>query len=291
MEIKFLPKPKTFHLQLHITERCNLRCKHCYQNQKYIKKELTTNAWFRIIDNWIDLVEKLSIEKNNVRLTFIGGEPLIRKDFFKLLEKCYENKDKFIYDLATNGCLIDENTARKLKDLGIEKAQISLDGLKEKNDLIRGAGTFDKIIESVDILKKFSIKVSLSLTVSKYNKDDILKLTDLCKKLNINLLHIRRFVPCGRGEEMKRMMLEPEELKSVYEIISKRNEKFKDNSFKIATGCEDSLWFIEDSNFETHGCSLAYDSFSILPNGDVFPCRKVPIKVGNATHQGLFEIW
>lgn len=79
LEIKHLPIPKSFYIQWHITERCNLRCKHCYQDNSYINNELDFNSLCNILDSYI---KTLKIWKIRGSISITGGEPLIREDFF-----------------------------------------------------------------------------------------------------------------------------------------------------------------------------------------------------------------
>jgi radical SAM protein with 4Fe4S-binding SPASM domain len=291
---KQIIKPMTFHLQWHITERCNLRCKHCYQEDEYMKNELSLDKLFMIVDQYVAALKAWDITNPLFApLSLTGGEPLIRKDFFKLLEKCYENRNYFVYNIMSNGLLITKKTAKKFKDLNVQGVQISLEGMKEKNDLIRGKGTFDKICKAIRVLVGEGVKTSVSFTAHKYNLRDVPQIINLCRELNVNGLGIRRLVPCGRGSLIKNMMLQPLELKKLYEFIDKTNKKslMEKIELNIGTGCENSLWTTENPNFSTHGCSAAYDSFSILPNGDVVPCRRLPIKVGNVNEKTLFEIY
>lgn len=283
-----LLKPKTFHLQWHITERCNLKCKHCYQEGTYLENELPIETLFNIVDQYIDALKKWEVPSNLARISLTGGEPLIRKDFFRLLEKCYESRSYFTYHVMTNGCLIDKEVVRKLKELGVRSVQISLEGLEEKNDSIRGKGTFNKICNAIKALVEESIHVSISMTIAKHNIDDVLGVIKLCKDLHVNGLGLRRLVPCGSGSQLRDKMLSPLELKNLYKLITNISVE---SGLVVMTGCENSLWTLEDPSFVTHGCSTAYDSLTILPNGDVFPCRRLPIKVGNVTEQKLHDIW
>ena len=126
------------------------------------------------------------------------------------------------------------------------------------------------------------------MTVMKHNMNDISGMVKLCKNLNIGNLNLRRFVPCGSGLQFKDKILQPMELKRIYRLI---NSITTNPELMISTGCENALWILEDTDFITHGCSTAYDSLTILPNGDVFPCRRLPINVGNVTEQTLYDIW
>ena len=87
-------QPKSFHLQWHITERCNLKCKHCYFDEKFLKNELSLNKLFVVLDDYINLLKKWKLPREASRISITGGEPLIRNDFFEFLEKCYQNRKK-----------------------------------------------------------------------------------------------------------------------------------------------------------------------------------------------------
>lgn len=285
--------PRTFHLQWHITEKCNLKCKHCYRDPKYLKNELKGDEFFKIFYQYLELLKIWKIPRMYTHLSLTGGEPLLKKEFFPLLEKCYENKNLFRYNVMTNGTLINKKVAKKFKELEVRNVQLSIEGMEKINDEIRGKGTFKKIIKAAKILKNENINVSFSLTVSKKNLNDIPEVIELCLDSDINILGIGRLVPIGKGEKMKNLLLTPLELKNLYKYIQRKNEELKKKRKKliILTGCSNSLWTTEDPNFITHGCSLGYDCLTPMPNGDVLPCRRVPIKVGNIKEKTLLEIW
>ena len=128
-------KPKSFHLQWHITEKCNFKCKHCYTEKPM--NELSTDELFLILDQYIEMIKRWKMDINNRPrlLSISGGEPLLRKDIFELLEAINENKDMFTnVVLMSNGSTITDNVIKKLKDLGIPQIQISLDGLEKNNE-------------------------------------------------------------------------------------------------------------------------------------------------------------
>ncbi|MFP4403613.1 MAG: radical SAM protein, partial [Candidatus Woesearchaeota archaeon] len=77
-------KINSFHLQWHITERCNLSCKHCYQDENFIKDELGLDKLKIILDKYIKFLKLFNL--NNNRISITGGEPFIRKDIFDLIK-------------------------------------------------------------------------------------------------------------------------------------------------------------------------------------------------------------
>ncbi len=212
----------------------------------------------------------------------------MRKDFFRLLERVHDNRKFFTsFSIMSNGSTINANIAKKLKSLGISAVQISLDGMEGENDRTRGRGNFKKAINGINKLIENELPVGVSVTVHKGNIKDVPRLIELCEQLGVKSIGISRLVPLGRGQYLN--MLDPSELRDFYRYLM--NLKVRGNGIFVANHCSDSLWFIEDSKHETHGCSTGYDSFSILPNGDIVPCRRLPIKVGNVLEKTLFEIW
>jgi len=291
MSTKSRYQPNSFHLQWHITERCNLACKHCYFDEKFLKNELSLNKLFKILDNYLKLIKKWKIPAEKTRISITGGEPLLKDDFFEFLEKCYQNRKKSRYGILTNGILLNDEKIVKLKRFKIDYAQVSLEGMEKKNDEIRGRGTFEKIIKAAKLLVKNKINTGISITITKQNLKDIPFLIKLAEKLKINSLGLRRFIPIGRGEQMKKMMLSPQETKDLYLYILKTRQKLKSLKSKLALeiGCEDGI--LAQEGYRANTCVAGYSSLTILPNGDVYPCRRLPIYVGNVLQQSLEEIF
>ena len=290
VEVNKWVKPRSFHLQWHITEKCNFKCKHCYTEG--VSKELSTRELFMILRQYIDLIKIWELDKNNRprKLSLSGGEPLLREDFFKLLEEIQNYRDMFTtLTVMSNGSLITKSVVKKLKKYEISGVQISVDGLEENNDRIRGKGSFKKATKGIEKLLSNGVPVGVSITVHKGNVNDLEGFIDLCNSMKVKALAVGRLVPIGSGKDLR--ILEPLETKKFYKKVMELKRKWKDKGVHIYTHCSDSLCFIENSNYETHGCSAGYDSFSILPNGNVIPCRRFPVKVGNVLEKSLIDIW
>ncbi len=291
MTVKFQYQPRSFHLQWHITERCNLKCKHCYFDPKFLKNELSLNQLFGIFEQYFKLLKKWKLPREASRISITGGEPMVRDDFFEFLEKCYQNKEKSRYGILTNGILLDNEKISKLKKLKINYAQVSLEGMEKKNDEIRGRGTFKKIIKAVKLLIKDGINTAISVTVTKKNLKDIPLLIRLSSNLEVNGLGLRRFIPIGRGKQMKKSMLSPQETRDLYLYILKTRQELKNLKSKLilTIGCEDGI--LAQEGYRVNACVAGQSSLTILPNGDVYPCRRLPIYVGNVLKQSLEEIF
>lgn len=279
--------PKSFHLQWHITERCNLRCRHCYQDPVLIKKELDIDDLSKILENFIKQIKIWKLPKETVRISFTGGEPLVKKGFLKLLEKCYQNRDKFYYGVLTNGIFLDEKTVKEFKKLKVDYVQISLEGMEETNDYLRGKGVFKKVIEGIELLKSKNIDANLSMTVSRVNLKDVPAVINLSRRLGAPL-GMRRLVPFGRGKMLKKFILTPEEVRKLWNYIERLKQSL---GSKIGLGCEDGMLVQDFPQYRSGECSAGYISFTVLPNADVYPCRRLPILAGNLLKESFEAVY
>jgi len=290
MPIKYLPKPKSSFIQWHITERCNLRCKHCYQTS-YATQELPSE---KLIDIFYQYVKLLELWEIPGRIQLTGGEPFLRQDvMFQLLELCH-NHNKIIpfYGIMSNGFFITEMSARKLKKLGIDFFQVSLEGMEKTNDAIRGRGSFKKIIQAVKILVNEGIRTSISFTSNKTNWKDYPKLIELAKKLGADVIWSDRMIPVGSGNEIRNQMLQPLEVKKFYEEIADISKEMVKSRSKTKVGIHRTLYFLATGDMKSATCcAVGTRGLTIMPNGDVYPCRRMPIRIGNLNDQSLFEIW
>ncbi len=280
-------KPKSFHLQWHITERCNLHCKHCYTTPSFLKDELSFKELKNIFENYLKQLKIWDLSREDSRISLTGGEPFLRDDFFDFLELFYKNRENTQYGILSNGILLTDEKADKLKDLNVNYFQVSLEGPRKINDEIRGKGTFDKIINSIFLLKEKEIPVYVSMTVSKMNYKYVPFMVRLSQKLKVDFLSIRQIIPFGRGKQLKKRILSPQETKDLflYFLKIKRNK-----NFHIGMGCEDGI-LSQEMRYSPKGCSAGYTSMTILPNGDVYPCRRLPLFSGNLLKQPFREIY
>jgi radical SAM protein with 4Fe4S-binding SPASM domain len=272
-----------FYIQWHLTDRCNLRCKHCYQSSYETHGELSLSELKDIYYKIEDYISKNNL-KGSIQLT--GGEPFARKDFLDILEFLKEKK-KISYGIMTNGTILSEKLVKKIKDLGVDFVQVSLEGIKNTNDSIRGKGTFEKIVKAISLLKNNAIGVTVSFTSSKLNYKEYEKIIDLCSSLDVNIVWTDRYVPCNQTNVYEDKLIEPNELKNYYKSIINIKKKSKNQKMDINTNR--SLFQLIDKDSK-YICSAGKGGITILPNGDVYPCRRLPIKIGNIKEQTLFEV-
>jgi radical SAM protein with 4Fe4S-binding SPASM domain len=177
---------------INVTGRCNLRCVHCYANAgNPAKGELTTEELKRLIDELAEL--RIPV------LLFSGGEPLMREDIFVLGE--YATKKGIKCSLSTNGTLIDEEVAEKLRSAGFVYVGVSLDGLRETNDRFRGVkGAFERALNGLTNAKSAGIMTGVRFTVTKYNLHEVDDAISIVAEKEIPRFCLYHLVPSGRAD-------------------------------------------------------------------------------------------
>jgi len=278
---------KSFYIQWHFIERCNLRCSHCYQ-QDYKFEEFEEEKLLQIAHVLENTMEKWQ-RKSRISLT--GGEPFLRKDLLLKLLDFFEASNPFYrVGILTNGTLIDEEIIRQMKPFSkLQEIQVSLDGAgPDSHDAIRGKGSFFKAIDGLKLLKKKGFTCSIMFTLHKQNQEEVQGIIDLSLNLGIDYLTIERMVPRGK-EDMAAFFLEPEELKQIYEAIYRRKlEVEKKGKLKIRVSRP--LWGLIDKNLGGF-CPAGFTSLALLHDGTVLPCRRLEIPIGNILDDGLYKIW
>src|SRR3989344_377526 len=293
--------PHNFILQWHVTERCPWRCKHCYQ-ESYTTPEMKLPEIFRVRDQLIELLDTFKPRPRHVQINITGGEPFARTDILKLLEGLTKYNNLWSVSLLSNGALLTKENVVAVKAMGINRLHVSMEGLEKQNDDIRGVGAFRKTIKAIELLRSAGIRVTVSLTLSKKNKNDVFALAKELSVFGVSLLAARRIVPWGHGKEMQEYLLEPRELEKFYREIANMNRWFIDRGMEIRVkgGCEsgffyDKVDFHEDTGeaLMTQGTCGVRDGriLVVMPDGVVFPCRRLPIPVGKLFENTLKEIY
>jgi len=201
------------------TRTCNLKCIHCYSqsDNKQYPDELST-------EQGLAFIRDLAEFKSPVIL-FSGGEPLMRKDLFRLIEEARSKNMRAV--LSTNGTLINRETAKKLKTFGLSYVGISLDGMEKTNDAFRmQKGAFKKAIEGIRNCKEEGIKVGLRFTINKHNYKDIPAIMDFIEEEDIPRICFYHLVYSGRGSELIEEDLPREESRKTVEFIMKRTQEY-----------------------------------------------------------------
>jgi radical SAM protein with 4Fe4S-binding SPASM domain len=282
-----------FLIQWHLTERCNLRCRHCYQdNQNQEEMSFSEIAGVieaagRMVQDWQEAYDLEFQPSFNVT----GGEPFLRPDFFPILERMLATG--FEVYILSNGTLISEEKAQRVAGLGVHGVQVSLEGTEETHDGIRGPGSFAAAVAGIRHLLGAGVKVSLNTTLSRMNAPNFPELVDLAVSLGVPRLGFSRLVPSGRGTALLDQMLTTREVKKFYEEIpALRVEGLEITSGDpVASQMESPPPADDEGAIALGGCAAGVSGLTLLPDGTVTPCRRLPLPIGNVRRESLRELW
>ena len=258
------------------TNTCNLRCKHCYNaSGKRKNNELTLEESTRIAD-------KLK-EAGVVAVNFGGGECALRTDFIELCK--YLNKLEIKISYTTNGTTYNliKNYLHLFHDIGV-----SIDFAdKKRHDEFRGIkGTFGKAVLTIRDLVRNGVNTEIVTCITKMNcsEEELRKIYDLAKSLNVNYWRLNRFRSNGRGIANKEdLALSQEELRNAYKFLSKYvsdGVSVPEPIFRAAFG----------GAYSIEGDPSGFTAFRIQPNGEVSPSVFLSESGGNIKEKSVEEI-
>lgn len=279
--------------QLHITQKCNQRCKHCYHND-YDGENLSLNDIEEIIEQYKELLVAYNKAKNiNYRghINITGGEPFVRKDIFEIIDLLYKNRKYFSYGILTNGTLITDEIVSILKNKNVAFIQVSIDGNRKTHDDIRGDGNLKKVFQTLKLLKKNKIKTMVSFTAHKANYKEFPTVANYCRLLGVYKLWTDRLVPFGNGESIKKFMLTEKEIWDYISIIqNEKNKSFLNKLTGLTIADNRALQFLNTGS-ECYSCSAGDSLITVLDNGDIVPCRRMPIIRGNIKKDKMIDVF
>jgi AdoMet-dependent heme synthase len=179
------------------TTACNLACSHCRRTE--VANELSPDELSgREAESLIDELSRWG----RTILVFSGGEPLLRPDIFHLMS--YANEKGVVVALATNGTLIDQDMAGRIRESGVDRVSISLDGADEPtHDAFRRVpGSFRSALAGAQALRVEGVPLQINVTVARHNADQLDEMVSLAKDLGAAALHLFLLVPVGCGMEI-----------------------------------------------------------------------------------------
>jgi len=287
------------------TNACNLRCKHCYQRAgKTTPDELTTDECLDIIDQFHD--------DYVVTIAFSGGEPLLRKDFYEVAR--YATEREIFVSVATNGTLLTKRNLNRLADSGVGYLQISLDAADPKvHDAFRGApGCWAKTVQGIrNAVEDGRFYTSIATTITRDNYSEFRSMLELSKKLKVRRLLIYNFIPTGRGEEIMKLDIPPEDreelmrqefsgLSKGFEVMTTAPQFARVCMMESETGpislahvgsVPGARGRIRALAQYVGGCGAGRMYCALQPDGTVTPCVFMPIPVGNVRNDKFIDIW
>lgn len=284
-----------FAFQWHITDSCDQRCQHCYifsEHSNISLKEMSYQEIQGVLDNCKEMCQKLG----RIPYFYItGGDPILHKDFWNVLALLHENSIAF--SILGNPFHLNDDVCRKLKSYGCERYQLSIDGLRETHDGIRKPGSFDTTIEKIRCIRDAGIRSVIMTTVSGTNIKEIPDIIDLVVENHADVFAFARYCPTSFE---KSTHIEPLEYKALLQTCWEKFEQHKDSGTTF--NLKDHLWtlFLYEKELFTipegldddtiyDGCNCGNCHTTILPNGDVYACRRQESKVGNVFTDRLYD--
>ncbi len=281
-----------------VTNACNLACKHCRAeaNTNPSPDELSTEEGKKFLDSIAKVGSPIVI--------FTGGEPLLRKDIFELID--HANNVGLKPVLSPNGTLITDQVAKEIKRLNVQRVSLSIDGpdAKSHNNFRGVPRAFERTINGIELLKKYNIPFQINTTVTRSNLSHFKDIFDLVKELGAVAWHIFLLVPTGRAEGIREEIISAQEYENVlnwfYEFRKKTNIHLK------AT-CAPHYYRIMRQRAKEEGIKVDYNTFGldaytrgclggigfcfVSYKGIVQPCGYLKLNCGNVRQTSFKTIW
>ncbi len=254
-------------VDVELTYCCNLNCKHCYLQGRKVSGELATAELFRLFDELREM--------GTLYLTFTGGEPLLRPDFYNLAD--YAKESAFALVIFTNGTLITESEAFRIAECSPLAVHISLLGAEpETHDSITGVrGSFRKVIRAVKFLKRAGVRVVLKTALMKQNYTEYEGIVSICEQLE--------------AEWQFDMVVSPTHWGGV------RPLQYRLNQEQWKALLKDKRFFSPEKFSPTRPeallCSAGLNLVAVTPLGEVYPCLAWPCSLGNVREKSFKDIW
>ena len=262
--------PREAHLEL--THRCNLRCFHCYLecgSNEAMPRELSADELSGILDQLFELGVYFVI--------FSGGEPFIRPDVFEVMNHARERG--LFFGAMSNGTLITESVADRVKELGIMGVDVTLCGATpSSHEQVTGVpGSFAKAVSAIRLLRERKIRVGVKTTLMKCNSGEHSQIESLARSLGASYRPDPIvFSKVGHPASAAGIRMDDEQLRN---IVAERNWVPDDAD---PAGCR----------MESHlTCGAGRTRCAISPQGDVFPCTLWRTPLGNLRDRSFAEIW
>lgn len=252
-----------------ITNKCNLRCKHCLSTSGSAREnELSTEEAISVLET----LQSIGVNK----IYFTGGEPFSRKDFLKLLERTVALGMQVA--IITNATLLQKTTIEMIEKLGIELG-ISLDGTDDiTNDNIRGQGSFRKAIKALKQCQNVSIPITLYVTITAANVSQIDTFAKLAREYGCKNIHFNEVNIAGRALDFSsELAISTEQKQCLPELIANIASSVFGEQLSVV---DESCWVDGTSLFMTADGSiyLCSEIFQCRPELAIGNIRSLPLK-------------
>lgn len=257
-------------IQFQYNYSCNFRCQHCsikrFQGKNGVRQ-------FSMAD--VKELFRQADEMGLARVTITGGEPLVFKDLDELVAAI--DPQKFYINCDTNGWLLDENRARHIKSIGIDRIQLSIDSLDaQEHDNFRGVkGAYNKAIKSIDATLNAGLGIFIQTVVTKQRlySEELIKFIEYFNKRGIGVF-VTYAKPVGAWEGNFEVLVDKNDMDYMRQLEKK---------YKVFTHLTPAYGL-------NMGCIAVKGMFSVTQYGDVLPCPYIHVSIGNVFKEPLKDI-
>lgn len=273
------------------TTRCNLHCRHCGSDctDDRGEKDMPLEDFLKAVDT----IPKESIGKR-FTVVLTGGEPLLRKDLETAGREI--RRRGMGWGMVSNGWLYDEEKHRQLMSAGMGTLTISLDGLEENHDWMRGRdGSYAKTMKAIELAaKEQRLNFDVVSCVNKRNLKQLQELHDRLASLGVRQWRIFTIIPIGRACHDAELHLSNEEFVELMEFI-KHKRDHRESSMNVTYSCEGYLGRYEwEVRQNPHFCHAGINIASVLIDGTISACPNIDREAwgqGNIYRDNLWSVW
>lgn len=270
------------------TLRCNLSCRHCGSDCKQISavKDMPKEDFARVLDS-----VAAATDPHKVMINITGGEPLCRPDLEECGRMIYEKE--FPWGMVTNGLALTPQRYRRLLQCGLRAMTISLDGIGETHDWMRGRnGSFEKAAAAIKmVIDSGEIAFDVVTCVNKRNFGQLNELKEYLIGLGLKECRLFTVFPAGRAAQDPELQLSPEEFRGLMEFIKATR---KEGRIMAEYGCEGFLGNYEgDVRSHFYQCSAGITVGSVLADGSISACPSIraDYRQGNIYTDDFMDVW
>lgn len=288
-----LENPRLVYLFVELTDQCNLSCLHCgskcsIQNATKIDTELLIETLETVAEDF---------GASTVMICLTGGEPMLHPEFEKIVAAI--NRLGFPWGMTTNGTLINQAMARKLREWKLGSITLSLDGLRDKHNWFRNASydNYQRTMEAIEALQSAGISVQVTTVVHKKNIQELEELYQEMLRLRVDSWRTINIEPIGRALDHDELMLSRNEMIYLLDFIREKRFDAGKTGLDVCYGC--SHYLTGEYEYEVRDyyfiCGAGIYVASILCNGDIYSCldieRRPELIQGNIKTDRFSKVW
>jgi selenobiotic family peptide radical SAM maturase len=275
-------KTRHFTLQWHLTNTCRFHCRHCYDRTP--RGELALDEALRVLTGLTDFARRRHVQP---QICLTGGDPLCHPDFWEL----YAAIARQAIPVSILGNPIPRTAIERLQQIQPPLYyQVSLEGLREHNDTMRGTGHYDQTLEFLATARDLGLRTHVMLTLTRANLDQVVPLGEALRLLTCRLT-FNRVAQVGEATDLAAPSKE--------EFVSFLKDYLAGRRQNPVFGVKDNLLNIVRHHFGRSlypgctgcGCGAAFNFVALLPDGEVHACRKFPSPLGHLRQRSLAAIY